>query len=43
MSGTPLRFLRPAPLLGQRSHDVFCNRLGDSRTELVKLAEARII
>ncbi|MEK7681861.1 MAG: CoA transferase [Chloroflexota bacterium] len=43
MSGTPWRFQRPAPLLGQHNEEVFCKRLGYSRTELVKLTEARII
>jgi crotonobetainyl-CoA:carnitine CoA-transferase CaiB-like acyl-CoA transferase len=34
---------RPAPLLGQHNEAVYCGRLGYSKTDLVKLAQARVI
>jgi crotonobetainyl-CoA:carnitine CoA-transferase CaiB-like acyl-CoA transferase len=34
---------RPAPLLGQHNEDIYCEKLGYSRQELVKLKEAGVI
>jgi len=34
---------RPAPLLGQHNEEVFCQRLGYTRKELVKLRQAGVI
>jgi crotonobetainyl-CoA:carnitine CoA-transferase CaiB-like acyl-CoA transferase len=42
-SETPWRGERAAPLLGEHNEPVFCQRLGFSREELAKLAEAGIV
>ncbi|MFQ5925569.1 MAG: CoA transferase, partial [Dehalococcoidia bacterium] len=34
---------RSAPLLGQHNEEIYCDRLGYSRQDLVKLKEARVI
>lgn len=48
--GNPFRFSntnreprRPAPLLGQHNEEIFCGRLGCSRDDLVRLAQAGIV
>ena len=33
----------PAPLLGQHNERIYCDRLGYSREDLVRLAELRVI
>ena len=40
---TPWKIRRPAPLLGQHNVDIYCNELGYTKTELVKMYEAEII
>ncbi len=40
---TPWSIRRPAPLLGQHNQEVYCNQLGYSKEELVKMYEAGII
>ncbi len=40
---TPWSIRRPAPLLGQHNEDVYCNQLGYTKEELVKMYEAGII
>ncbi|MDD5126829.1 MAG: CoA transferase [Dehalococcoidales bacterium] len=42
-SETPGAIRRPAPLLGQHNVEVYCDELGYTREELVKLNEAGII
>ena len=42
-SRTPWAIRRPAPLLGQHNRDVYCNQLGYSQGELVKMYQAGII
>lgn len=42
-SRTPWALGRPAPLLGQHNEEVYCQRLGYSKEELVKLREAGAI
>ena len=42
-SKTPWQLRRPAPLLGESNEEIYCERLGYSRDELVKLREAGII
>jgi len=42
-SATPFRVTRPAPLLGQHNEEIYCQRLGYSRQELVRMREAGII
>jgi len=42
-SETPYRVMRPAPLLGQHNEEIYCQRLGYSRQELVRMREAGII
>lgn len=39
---TPWAIRRPAPLLGQHNQEVYCNQLGYSQEELVKMAETGI-
>lgn len=43
LSQTPSRVSRPAPLLGQHNKDVYCQRLGYSQEELIRLTQAGII
>ncbi len=43
LSESPWRVRLPAPLLGQHNEDVFCQRLGYSRTDLVRMRQAGII
>ena len=43
LSSTPGRVGSPAPLLGQHNVDVYCDRLGLARQELVRLRMAGII
>ena len=43
MMETPWQLKRPAPLLGQHNEEVYCNRLGYSKEELVKLREQEVI
>jgi crotonobetainyl-CoA:carnitine CoA-transferase CaiB-like acyl-CoA transferase len=43
MSETPWQVRYPAPLLGQHNEEVYCDKLGYSREELVKLREGGII
>ena len=42
-SRTPWAIRRPAPLLGQHNFEVYCEQLGYSRAELVKMFEVGII
>ncbi|MDO8490558.1 MAG: CoA transferase [Dehalococcoidia bacterium] len=42
-SETPWRIDKPAPLLGRHNEEVYCNRLGYSRQELVQMRRAGII
>ena len=42
-STTPWTIRRPAPLLGQHNEDIYCNQLGYTKKELVKMYEAGII
>jgi len=39
----PYVIRRPAPLLGEHNEEIYCERLGHSRQDLVKLREAGII
>ena len=43
LSATPWRVERPAPRLGEHNEAVYCELLGHSKEELVKLREAGII
>ena len=40
---TPSEPQKPAPLLGQHNHEVYCERLGYTREDLVRLRESGII
>ena len=40
---TPTMPQKPAPLLGEHNHEVYCERLGYSRQDLVRLREMNII
>ncbi len=42
-SQTPWRVERSAPLIGQHNEEVFCNHLGYTKQDLVKLKEAGVI
>lgn len=42
LSETPYR-IRHAPMLGEHNAEIFCNRLGYSKQELVKLWQTRVI
>jgi CoA:oxalate CoA-transferase len=42
-SGTPWSIERPAPLLGQHNEEVYCHKMGYSRSDLVKMRQAGII
>lgn len=42
-SKTPWRAKRAAPLLGEHNEEIFCNRLGVSRDELIRLRQSDII
>ena len=42
-SETPWQVQQPAPRLGEHNEDVFCQRLGYSRQDMVRLREAGII
>ena len=42
-SDTPWSAHRPAPTLGQHNEQIYCQRLGYSRTDLTKLRQASII
>ncbi len=42
-SKTPWRVERPAPLIGQHNEKVFCNHLGYTKPDLVKLKETGVI
>jgi len=43
MSDTPWNANRAAPLLGQHNESIYCERLGYSRQELVKMRKSQII
>ena len=43
LSRTPWQARRPAPLLGQHNEEVFCNRFGYTKQDLVKFKEAGVI
>ena len=43
LSQTSSRVRRPAPLLGQHNEEVYCQRLGYSRQELIRMTRAGII
>ncbi len=40
---TPYQLRRPAPLLGQHNVEVYCDRLGYTRKELVRMSQLEII
>ncbi|MFC1896771.1 CaiB/BaiF CoA transferase family protein [Thermodesulfobacteriota bacterium] len=42
-SKTPWKVARPAPLLGEHNEDIYCNRLGYGKQDLVKMREAGVI
>jgi len=42
-SGTPHRFHRPAPMLGEHNGEIFVDRLGYGKEELARMREARVI
>jgi len=42
-SKTPGKMERPAPLIGQHNEEVFCNHLGYTKEDLVKLKETGVI
>ena len=42
LSETPWQMRRPAPLLGEHNVEVYCNRLGMSRDDLVNLGRAGV-
>jgi len=43
LSQSPWVAQRPAPLLGEHNRDIYCDRLGYTQEELVKLREAGVI
>ncbi len=43
MMDTPWQLKSPAPLLGEHNEEIYCQRLGYSREELVKLRERGVI
>ncbi|MEE8472650.1 MAG: CoA transferase, partial [Dehalococcoidia bacterium] len=43
LSETPWRARRPAPLLGEHNHEVYCGRLGYSPDDLIRMKEAGVI
>ena len=43
LSETPWELRRPAPMLGQHNEEIYCKRLGYTKTEMVKLYESGII
>jgi crotonobetainyl-CoA:carnitine CoA-transferase CaiB-like acyl-CoA transferase len=43
LSETPWRIARRAPLLGEHNEEIYCNRLGYTRQDLVKLVQAGVI
>ena len=43
LSKTPWKLTRPAPLLGEHSHEILCHRLGYSEDELGTMSEAGIL
>ncbi|MDD5038437.1 MAG: CoA transferase, partial [Dehalococcoidales bacterium] len=43
MSQTPWQVNRPAPLLGQHNEEVFCQRLGYSKQDLVRMRQSGVI
>ena len=43
LSGTPVAIDHPAPLLGEHNEEVYCERLGYTRQDLVKMKEAGVI
>jgi crotonobetainyl-CoA:carnitine CoA-transferase CaiB-like acyl-CoA transferase len=43
MSGTPAAFERPAPLLGEHNEKVYCEMLGYTREQLVRMRQGGII
>ena len=43
MEGTPWALRSPAPTLGQHNHEVYCDELGISPSELARMSEAGIV
>ena len=43
LSETPWRIQRRAPLLGEHNEEIYCGRLGYTKQDLVKLAQAGVI
>jgi crotonobetainyl-CoA:carnitine CoA-transferase CaiB-like acyl-CoA transferase len=43
LSKTPAEVVQPAPLLGQHNEEIYCQRLGVSREDLVDMRRAEII
>lgn len=43
MSETPWQLRNPAPMLGEHNEEIYCQRLGYSKEQLVKLREQKVI
>ena len=43
LSETPWQLGRPAPSLGEHNEEIYCNRLGYTREELVRLRQGGIV
>ena len=43
MAETPWQIMTPAPLLGEHNEEVFCNLMGYSKNDLVKLRQSGVI
>jgi crotonobetainyl-CoA:carnitine CoA-transferase CaiB-like acyl-CoA transferase len=43
MGGTPWRMENPAPLLGQHNREIYCDRLGYSPEDLIRMRERGVI
>ncbi len=42
-SRTPVRFERPAPMLGEHNQEVYCEQLGYSQEDLVQMRRTGVI
>ncbi len=43
MSLTPSQIIRPAPLLGEHNEEIYCQRLGFTKEQLLQLREAKVV